>query len=140
MLTTWLCAALAAAAISYVVTRAGIFEPVRDAVERRSHKLGELLRCPLCFGHWVIFIMAAFIQEPAFAGNWVFGMVISIFASVCIMAMVHFVLLRAYTPIMTEGLHEKMAALKMRDAAAEVAADMGYPQVAEGIKDSLSVR
>lgn len=46
---------LIVASISYTVTRAFIFAPVRDWVKCRSAWLGELVSCGYCFGHWVSF-------------------------------------------------------------------------------------
>lgn len=47
--------ALAAAAnqITVIVTESLLFEPLRKYVRSRSHYLGELVGCHLCFGTWV---------------------------------------------------------------------------------------
>lgn len=47
--------ALAAAAnqITVIVTESLLFEPLRKYVRERSHYLGELVGCHLCFGTWV---------------------------------------------------------------------------------------
>ena len=47
--------ALAAAAnqITVIVTESLLFEPLRKYVRGRSHYLGELVGCHLCFGTWV---------------------------------------------------------------------------------------
>lgn len=47
--------ALAAAAtqITLIVTESLAFEPLRRYVKQRSHYLGELVSCFLCFGTWV---------------------------------------------------------------------------------------
>lgn len=47
--------ALAAAAnqITVIVTESLLFEPLRKNIRERSHYLGELVGCHLCFGTWV---------------------------------------------------------------------------------------
>ena len=38
---------------TYIVVFSKICRPVRDFVENKSEKLGELFHCPLCLGFWV---------------------------------------------------------------------------------------
>lgn len=47
--------ALAAAAnqITVIVTESLLFEPLRERARERSHYVGELVSCHLCFGTWV---------------------------------------------------------------------------------------
>jgi hypothetical protein len=62
--------ALAAAAnqITVIVTESLLFGPLRDAVRKRSHYLGELVSCHLCFGTWVGFALAL-VFRPGWIGR-----------------------------------------------------------------------
>jgi len=42
---------LANAGLAYLVTKAGITEPLRDKIKETSF-IGKILNCPLCFGWW----------------------------------------------------------------------------------------
>src|SRR5271170_3959873 len=44
---------VATGAISFVITKAAIFNPVHEWVEKRSEFFGEMLNCPWCTSHWV---------------------------------------------------------------------------------------
>lgn len=44
---------VATGAISFVITKAAIFNPLHEWVEQRSEFFGEMLNCPLCTSHWV---------------------------------------------------------------------------------------
>ena len=45
--------AAAAAQITLIVTESLLFAPLRSYLKARSHYLGELVSCFLCFGTWV---------------------------------------------------------------------------------------
>src|SRR5262245_36940514 len=99
--TLWLITPLAVASASYTVTRAGVFEPVRSAVEEKNRKIGELLRCPYCLAHWLTFAAGAGIGEP-FWGPWYIGWPLSVFAVVMVVSLLHHILLRTYQPLTAE--------------------------------------
>ncbi len=44
--------------ITLIVTESLLFKPLRRFVKMRSHYLGELVSCHLCFGTWVGFFLA----------------------------------------------------------------------------------
>ncbi|HLG51534.1 MAG TPA: DUF1360 domain-containing protein [Chloroflexota bacterium] len=44
--------------ITVIVVESLLFQGVREAARRRSRWLGELIRCHLCFGTWVGFLLA----------------------------------------------------------------------------------
>jgi hypothetical protein len=48
----WLALAAAADQITVIVTESLLFAPLRERIARRSHYLGELVSCFLCFGTW----------------------------------------------------------------------------------------
>jgi len=54
--------ALATASIALTITKAVIFEPMRDWIGDRSDFFGELFSCPYCMSHWVSFGFIAYYQ------------------------------------------------------------------------------
>lgn len=138
-LVEWSVASLAVASTSYTITRAGIFEPVRAWIEAKSGKLGELMRCPYCIGHWLAGAAAICIGNPAVVvGNAIVDYAVSIFGMMAVVGVIHFVLIRTYQPIMKENVRVELAKLsaaeQMRDACAEVVTEVGYPGAADVIK------
>lgn len=51
--------------ITHIVTRSGLFGPVRQWAASVHPKLGELFGCPLCFGTWVG-LLQALVFRPRF--------------------------------------------------------------------------
>lgn len=51
--------------ITHIVVAGSIFADTRDLCERCHPKLGQLVRCHLCFGMWIGFLLAA-IFRPRF--------------------------------------------------------------------------
>lgn len=60
---------LATASISFTVTESRLFAPFRGLVCRVHPKLGELLSCGYCLGHWVAFALTA-IYRPRLMDAW----------------------------------------------------------------------
>jgi hypothetical protein len=48
-------ASLASGCISFTVSEANIFRPLRNKIKNTSKFLGELVSCGYCLGHWVCF-------------------------------------------------------------------------------------
>jgi hypothetical protein len=54
------------ASISFTVTEAKLFLPLREWVKGKNSKAGELLCCGYCLGHWVAFGLVAVYQPKLF--------------------------------------------------------------------------
>lgn len=139
LLKLWLVLAIGIAGGSYTVTRAGIFRPLRDLLERKSKWLGELINCPYCFAHWMVFAAAAWVQEPVIEGNWFVAMLVTILAVSCVVSLLHFVMLRTYKTIIDEIVMKRQAADSMQEAAAALATEMGHEDVAKAIVEELKI-
>jgi hypothetical protein len=61
---------LVTACISFTISEAKIFLPVRDWIKKRSSLLGELFCCGYCLGHWVAFACVAIYQPKLFEFWW----------------------------------------------------------------------
>lgn len=65
-------------------------------------KVEELLHCPWCLGHWIVFIiMLCSVKLPLveIAEEYWFNWLFTAFAIITPMGLIHYVLLRAYKPI-----------------------------------------
>lgn len=60
---------VAAASISFTVTEAKLFLPLRTWAKGKNSFLGELISCGYCFGHWVAFALTA-IYRPRLFDFW----------------------------------------------------------------------
>lgn len=58
------------ASISFTVTETKIFRPLREWIEIRWPKIGKLVGCGYCFGHWVAFALVAVYQPRLFKAWW----------------------------------------------------------------------
>lgn len=54
--------ALATASVALTITKATIFEPIRNWIIDRSDFFGELFSCPYCMSHWVSLGVIAYYQ------------------------------------------------------------------------------
>lgn len=119
-LTIITAAGLCAAAVSFTITWTSIFRPVRDLIERKSEKLGELIHCPWCFSHYVVFVMLFFTkQRIMFSGAIIFDYFVTAFYMIAICGLVHYVLLRAYEPVINMMMTRKIEKLKKQEHGQE---------------------
>ena len=65
----WLALIAAADQITVIVTESLLFRPLRERVRLRSHYLGELVSCFLCFGTWVGLALSLVARRPAGVGR-----------------------------------------------------------------------
>lgn len=95
--------ALASAAISFTVTTTSIFLSFREAVSGWHNKIEELVHCPYCLGHYISAVMLLIYGDitnfKAFVLYW--------FAIIAVMAVIHFVLLRAYEPVARAAMYRQ---------------------------------
>jgi lipid-A-disaccharide synthase-like uncharacterized protein len=99
--------ALVVASISFTVTTTSMFLWLREAVSTIHKKIEELIHCPYCLGHWVTFIVlfcvpTRFIIEvlkPENIGCRIFNFLFTTFAIMGMVALLHYVMLRAYEPV-----------------------------------------
>jgi hypothetical protein len=61
---------LATACISFTVSESKLFKPLRDRTKRKIPRLGELLSCGYCLGHWVAFALVAIYRPRLFDAWW----------------------------------------------------------------------
>lgn len=95
---------LCAACISYTISCAGIFEPLREWVSPLHPKIEELIHCPYCLSHYVvatIMLTTSNVKEVLIyiTGNIIYDFLFTLFVIVCIVALLHFVMCRAYAPV-----------------------------------------
>lgn len=91
--------AFATASISFTISWTMAFHWFRSMFDEES-KLGELVHCPYCLGHYVAWVVLLSFEElrPAALGDWPV-LFISWFAVMGLVIPIHFVALRAYAPV-----------------------------------------
>lgn len=95
-------AALVCAAVSFTVAFTGVFKPMREAVGKLHPKLDELMHCPWCLNHYVVFLCLAIARNIPFiqaSNNTFFNFVFTAFFMIGVGGLAHYVLLRAYEPV-----------------------------------------
>ncbi len=60
---------LVTASISFTVSEAKLFMPLREWAKQKSTYLGEFVSCGYCLGHWVSFGLVM-IYRPALFDSW----------------------------------------------------------------------
>ena len=61
---------LVTASISFTISEAKIFLPLREWTKKKSTFFGNLLSCGYCFGHWVAFLLVAIYRPRLFEFWW----------------------------------------------------------------------
>jgi alpha/beta superfamily hydrolase len=51
------------ASISFTVTEARLFKPIRVWIKKRNSFWGSFLLCGYCFGHWIAFALVAIYKQ-----------------------------------------------------------------------------
>lgn len=103
-----------AAAISFTITVTGMFKWFRELVSPIHYKIEELVHCPWCLGHWVVFVIMLTARIPLlevtdlYFYNWLF----TAFAIMAPIGLIHYVLLRAYEPVAKAMLQRRIDKLK----------------------------
>ena len=90
-----LIAALCCGSISFTITFTSLFKPLRDWIGSFHPKLDELIHCPWCFNHYVVFVYMIVVVDL----YGILDFLVHWFAIIGLGGIVHYVLLRAYEPV-----------------------------------------
>lgn len=87
---------LAVSAISVTLSKAGVFQSLRDWITSRNAWLGKLISCHYCTSHWVSFIMVL-VYQPRICHAWLpFDLIVSAFVMVGIAAPIMGIVVQLY--------------------------------------------
>lgn len=88
------------AAISFTITTTSVFSWLREWLGEES-KLGELVHCPWCLGHYIALVLVAIDPNHLLPATdfVIIQQAVSWFTVMGIAGLLHFVLLRAYKPV-----------------------------------------
>lgn len=124
---------IAVGVITFTIAVTSIFAPVRELVAKIHPKVEELIFCPFCLSFYVgVFIVAMSgiiipfgpdkISMNYTALDMIYSLLVTVFVVMGFSGLVHYVLLRAYEPVMKnmamrkiEKLREKKPELKSMD-------------------------
>lgn len=92
---------LAAASISFTITTTGMFKWFRELVSPIHKKVEELVHCPWCLGHWVVFVIMLTADIPILqvTGIRFYDWLFTAFTVISPIGVIHYILLRAYEPV-----------------------------------------
>jgi len=58
------------ASVSFTITEAKLFKPLREYLKEKNNFLGDLFCCGYCLGHWVSFLLVAVYKPLLFTAWW----------------------------------------------------------------------
>lgn len=96
---------LANAAVSFTISWTSIFKGVRGLVGSLHPKLDELIHCPYCLGHYTALVLM--LIEGSYYQQGLERAILHWFTIVGGTALCHFVMLRAYKPVMKAEMSRK---------------------------------
>ena len=116
-----LAVALCAACIAYTISMTSIFKWLRDFVEKHlPEKIDELIHCPYCLSHYIV--LAIMFTTKNLNENLihindfvVYNFLFTWFVIVCIIALIHFVMVRAYAPVAELETFRKLKKFRQND-------------------------
>lgn len=108
MISILIVAALCCASISFTITTTSIFKGFRDWFGNFHSKLDELINCPWCFNHYVVFIYMCIFNIDGYNTDSLPVCISLYFAIVTLGGLFHYVLIRAYEPIAKRLLERKL--------------------------------
>lgn len=99
--STFFIIGLVVGAVTFTTSTTSIFLGVREKLSKLHPKLEELIHCPWCSGFWLSLLINLTVETTwVHLFKWeVFNLFMSIFASLSIAGLLHYVLLRAYEPV-----------------------------------------
>lgn len=117
---TFLAISFCAASISFTVTISGMFESMRNWIYDRSKFFGQLITCPWCFGHYVVFIIVAILGIFIPISNYkIINYLFTSFTIIGVTGIWYKILLTAFDPVMKIKAQREINKMKEAKAKAE---------------------
>ena len=112
-------AILVTAAISFTVTTTSVFSFLREWVSKIHPKLEELIFCPWCFSHYVVFtiLLTSNIKGIIVSSNIYYQFFFDAFTIIGGSGILHYILLRAYEPVTKLLVQRKIDKLKKNNVS-----------------------
>ena len=86
--------AMAVTSCSYTISKAKVFENIRNWIYDRNEWLGKLITCPYCTSHWLIFALAINYKTRLISGGWLpVDYAVTIFAIVTLANLMTYILI-----------------------------------------------
>lgn len=105
--------AAACASVSFTITVTSIFLWLRELVSPLHHKVEELIHCPWCLNHYIVFATVALTGQTVLISRiWLVDYFVTSFSVIGIGGVIHFILLRAYEPVSKMMTQRKINNLK----------------------------
>lgn len=109
-----LCISLCAAAISFTITTTSMFKWLRELVSPIHKKIEELIHCPWCLSHWIVFVimLTANVDLIPISDYYLYNWLFTAFVIIAPIGLYHYVILRAYEPVMKAMVQRELQKLK----------------------------
>jgi len=93
--------AFSSASISFTISFTSIFKGFRERVSKVHPKLEELIHCPWCLNHYIVFVtlLVSGTGYIPFSSYTLLNFFFTAFVLTAISGLIHYVLLRAYKPV-----------------------------------------
>lgn len=93
--------AFSSASISFTISSTSLFKSIRERVSKLHPKMEELIHCPWCLNHYVVFItlLICDVGLIPFSNITLINFFVTSFVITAISGLIHYVLLRAYKPV-----------------------------------------
>lgn len=87
-----------------------MFKWLRELVSPIHSKIEELIHCPWCLGHWIVFVIMLTANTPIISMTYVpvYDWLFTAFTVMAPVGLIHYVLLRAYEPVAKAMLQRKL--------------------------------
>lgn len=111
------CSIFVSAAISFTITTTSVFEWLRELVAKIHPKMEQLIFCPWCLNHYVVatMLLVLDIDLVDISNYYIIRFLFTLFLIVGAAGILHYVLLRAYTPVISMMVERKIAKLAKKD-------------------------
>tara|TARA_R110000851_G_scaffold87648_1_gene191051 strand:- start:18493 stop:18876 length:384 start_codon:yes stop_codon:yes gene_type:complete len=98
----YLFGSMVAASITFTICVTSVFKSFRELVSRIHPKIEELIHCPWCLGFWVLLtLLCMWDIKPLYVHEHnSINLLFTLFMMYTMMGVFHYVLLRAYKPVM----------------------------------------
>ena len=102
---------LCVSSITYIIAVSGVFSPIRNLISKLGKWFDDLIHCPFCLSFYVSLMFLWLVRYPEIftmitgevLEDSIFQTLLDLFCIMTISSLCHYVMLRAYKPIVEEA-------------------------------------
>lgn len=101
------------ASCSFTISVTSIFKPFRDLISKIHPKIEELIHCPYCLSHYIAMLILLITDWAfLFTKSSILNFIFTLLSITGVVALMHYIILRAYSPVMESEMRRKMGKKK----------------------------